>query len=108
MELHTGRCRNRDEHTPRYAFSVYSQPESDNKLGQIPKGTSSPQQIQFKPRASSSDIFIGREDYLAKLKTFFTPQPNEPQRRKKFLLYGMGGIGKTQICLKFIEENSDL
>ncbi|KAF8156899.1 hypothetical protein B0H34DRAFT_658284 [Crassisporium funariophilum] len=25
-----------------------------------------------------------------------------------FLLYGMGGIGKTQICLKFAEEMSDL
>jgi hypothetical protein len=108
MVLHTGRCRNWDEHDHRYALSVYSQPESDNKLGEIIKGTSSPPKIQFKPRASSSDIFIGREDYLAKLRIFFTAQPNEPQRRKKFLLYGMGGIGKTQICLKFLEENSDL
>ena len=108
MELHTGRCRNRDEHTPRYALSVYFQPESDNKLGEIPKGTSSPPKIQPKPRASSSAIFTGREDYLARLRIFFTAKPNEPQRRKKFLLYGMGGIGKTQICLKFIEESSDL
>ena len=29
------------------------------------------------------------------------------RKRKFFLLYGMGGIGKTQICLKFIEEMSD-
>ena len=29
------------------------------------------------------------------------------QKRKVFLLYGMGGIGKTQICLKFVEEMYD-
>jgi len=108
MELHTGRCRNRGEHTHWYAFSVYSQLDSDKKLGGFFKETSSQQKIQFKPRASSSAIFIGREDYLAKLRSFFTAQPNEPWRRKSFLLYGMGGIGKTQICLKFIEDNSDL
>ena len=32
---------------------------------------------------------------------------NDNVRKRKFLLlYGMGGIGKTQICLKFIEEMS--
>ena len=56
----------------------------------------------------SSAIFTGRRDYLAKLRAYFSAEPNEPLRRKSFLLYGMGGIGKTQICLKFTEENSDL
>ena len=27
--------------------------------------------------------------------------------RRSCLLWGMGGIGKTQICLKFIEEMPD-
>ena len=26
---------------------------------------------------------------------------------KFFVLYGIGGIGKTQICLKFVEEMAD-
>ena len=108
MELHTGRCRNRDKHNLRYALSVYPWPEFNNKLGEIPKGTSSPPKIQFKPRVSSSAIFTGREDYLKLLRIVFTAEPNEHRRRKSFLLYGMGGIGKTQICLKFIEESSDL
>jgi len=107
MELHTGRCRNWDEHTHRYAFSVYSQPESDSTIGAITKSTSSPE-VQFKPRVSSSAIFTGRDDYLEILRIAFTAESNEPRRRKSFLLYGMGGVGKTQICLKFIEENSDL
>ncbi|KIJ94074.1 hypothetical protein K443DRAFT_37057, partial [Laccaria amethystina LaAM-08-1] len=52
--------------------------------------------------------FTGRTEIIAKLKEHFLNSPNnQVQRRKYFLLYGMGGVGKTQICLKFIEEMSD-
>ena len=34
----------------------------------------------------------------------FAPQGQVDRSRKSFLLYGMGGIGKTQNCLKFVEE----
>jgi hypothetical protein len=64
--------------------------------------------IEYKPRAPSSTNFTGRRDYLMKLQAFFNAESDGPRRRKSFLLYGMGGIGKTQICLKFTEENSDL
>ena len=62
--------------------------------------------IPVKP--NSSIRFTGRTDVLAKLKQHFTAESNDKLRRRKFfLLYGMGGIGKTQICLRFIEEMSD-
>ena len=32
---------------------------------------------------------------------------NELTSRRSCLLWGTGGIGKTQICLKFTEEISD-
>jgi hypothetical protein len=64
--------------------------------------------IEYKPRTSSSANFTGRRNYLAKLRDYFSVKPDGPLRRKSFLLYGMGGIGKTQICLKFTEDNSDL
>jgi hypothetical protein len=64
--------------------------------------------IEYKPRAPSSTNFTGRGDYLTRLKDFFGAESDGPLRRKSFLLYGMGGVGKTQICLKFAEENSDL
>ena len=55
-----------------------------------------------------STRFTGRTEVLAKLKKhFFTNTYDAVQKRKFFLLYGMGGIGKTQICLKFVEEMSD-
>ena len=55
-----------------------------------------------------STRFTGRMEIIAKLKEHFSANLNDRfQRRKYFLLHGMGGIGKTQICLKFIEEMSD-
>ena len=55
-----------------------------------------------------SNRFTGRTNVIAKLKEHFSVNPNDSaQKRKIFLLYGMGGIGKTQICLKFIEDMSD-
>ena len=55
-----------------------------------------------------SNRFTGRTEVIAKLKRHFFNTNNSAQKRKFFLLYGMGGIGKTQICLKFVEEMSDL
>ncbi|KIJ92388.1 hypothetical protein K443DRAFT_685293 [Laccaria amethystina LaAM-08-1] len=55
-----------------------------------------------------SNRFTGRTEAIAKLKShFFTNTNDSGQNRKFFLLYGMGGIGKTQICLKFVEEMYD-
>jgi DNA replication protein DnaC len=77
------------------------------KLDDIPKTISLPK-IEYKPRTSSSMKFTGRRDYLTKLRAFFNAESDGSHRRKSFLLYGLGGIGKTQICLKFTEEISDL
>ncbi|KAM6494354.1 hypothetical protein JOM56_010715 [Amanita muscaria] len=54
------------------------------------------------PLKPPSTFFTGRDTYLQALKDCFSPKTYS--ERKKFLLYGMGGIGKTQICLKFIEQ----
>ncbi|KAF8986529.1 hypothetical protein BDQ17DRAFT_1289637 [Cyathus striatus] len=52
-------------------------------------------------------MFTGQEQYLEALKKHFKPEISNDLSRKYFLLYGMGGIGKTQICLKFIDETED-
>ena len=54
----------------------------------------------------SSTLFTGCEEYLQRLRDYFLSSIED--KRKSFLLYGLGGIGKTQICLKFIEEVSGL
>ena len=82
-------------------------------LMSIPGGTVKATSLPCQPKRQNKSIpdpspnFTGRRDYLEKLKNFFDPRVEQPQRRRDFLLYGMGGAGKTQICLKFIEECSD-
>ena len=68
--------------------------------------TSSDGVVPLMPNPSTR--FTGRTEVIAKLKRhFFTNTNDGVQKRKFFLLYGMGGIGKTQICLKFVEEMYD-
>jgi len=55
-----------------------------------------------------SNRFTGRTEVIAKLERHFSNTDDSAQKKRKFfLLYGMGGIGKTQICLKFVEGMSD-
>ena len=61
----------------------------------------------FSLKPNSSALFMGRTKQLDILKRHFAPRMDgEPLYRRYFLLYGMGGIGKTQICLKFLEESN--
>jgi hypothetical protein len=61
-------------------------------------------QIPVTQMPNSSPFFTGRRDVLDKLEKIFTHQATS---RHSCLLWGMGGIGKTQICLKFIEGMSN-
>lgn len=56
---------------------------------------------------AASTFFTGREEILQRLKSLFI-DGGPGKNRKNVLLYGMGGIGKTQICLKFLEIASKL
>jgi hypothetical protein len=51
-----------------------------------------------------SRIFHGRQAILDKMHFYFTQTRGKQQ---VYLLYGIGGIGKTQIAFKFIEESSN-
>ena len=55
-----------------------------------------------------SNRFTGRTEVVAKLRKHFFMNTNDSTQKRKFLLlHGMGGIGKTQISLKFVEDMSD-
>ncbi|KAF9001699.1 P-loop containing nucleoside triphosphate hydrolase protein, partial [Cyathus striatus] len=58
--------------------------------------------------ACTSQNFVGQEIYLERLHEYFSKSNNMTKSgRKMFLLHGMGGIGKTQICLKFCDEMAE-
>src|SRR4051812_262969 len=61
-----------------------------------------------KPMPSSGRLFTGRQSYLDGLEAYFVPRVPGPKSRRRFLLYGMGGVGKTQICVRFTENYSHL
>ncbi|KAI9835608.1 MAG: hypothetical protein M1819_002059 [Sarea resinae] len=54
-----------------------------------------------------SSMFTGRKATLAELKVAFNtpPSPGQRQTQKRFVIYGLGGSGKTQFCCKFAQEN---
>ena len=89
----------------RVIFSAYLKPTTVDLLQinyNVVNATTSDAVIPLKP--NSSTRFTGRTDIIAKLKEHFTSPSHELWTRKYFLLHGMGGIGKTQICLRFVEE----
>lgn len=49
--------------------------------------------------------FTGRWQILRKLEAFFALRQGGSCPRREYVLYGMGGAGKSQIALKFAEEN---
>ncbi|KAJ7766069.1 hypothetical protein B0H16DRAFT_385446 [Mycena metata] len=49
-----------------------------------------------------SRIFCGREDILTKMHQLFS----DTGVNHIYVLHGLGGVGKTQIALKFISESS--
>ncbi|KUJ13717.1 tetratricopeptide repeat domain-containing protein [Mollisia scopiformis] len=56
-----------------------------------------------------SSIFTGRDLLLKELKHMLdvaTPQ-HQSHSQKRFVIYGLGGSGKTQFCCKFAQDNRE-
>jgi hypothetical protein len=68
--------------------------------------TAKEQHVSYQPMPCHNELFTGREDCLETLRRYFVPR-DKSRPRRSFLLYGMGGAGKTQIGLKFAEESSE-
>ncbi|KAJ7446618.1 P-loop containing nucleoside triphosphate hydrolase protein [Mycena latifolia] len=69
----------------------------------VPTSTSTqtPQHVNNCPPPSR--IFHGRQSILEKMHQYFTDSPGN---QHIFLLHGLGGVGKTQIALKFIQKSA--
>jgi hypothetical protein len=63
--------------------------------------------LSHKHMLSCSPLFTGHEDHLDRLDQYFGRETDQPRRRKRFVLYGLGGTGKSQICLKFVERRAE-
>ncbi|KAK5260992.1 hypothetical protein LTR40_003095, partial [Exophiala xenobiotica] len=55
-----------------------------------------------------SPVFTGRNEDLELLTTSFAPRPPlQRQHQRRFVLFGLGGSGKTQICLKYVQDQRE-
>ena len=50
----------------------------------------------------ASRMFHGRQDILGNMQHFFS---QDLGKQRVYVLYGLGGVGKTQTALKFIEQS---
>ena len=67
-----------------------------------------PTKVTYRPMPSSSGNFVGREDYLAKLEALFVDGRAQKGSRPVSVLSALGGMGKTQISVRFAETRSHL
>lgn len=59
------------------------------------------------PRGSSR-WYTGRRELGERLAQAFSYDPLTPSKKQKtFVIIGMGGAGKSEVCLKFAEEHRD-
>ncbi|KAJ7615525.1 hypothetical protein FB45DRAFT_1064418 [Roridomyces roridus] len=76
-----------------------------HKLAPISSASAQPSSVRTNSCPPPSRIFHGRQGILDKMYDYFS---EDTPRQRVFLLHGLGGAGKTQIALTFIEEESSL
>ncbi|GAB1317905.1 Nephrocystin [Madurella fahalii] len=63
--------------------------------------------LHFYIPEETSHTFIGRQDLLSEMRNAFFPngRPTAVSTLKSFVIFGMGGSGKTELCSKFANDN---
>ena len=63
----------------------------------------------FEVPRNTTSTFTGREEICEQLRVRCLPSsmPNIRGQQKRYVIHGLGGLGKTQICLKFVEDHRE-
>lgn len=65
--------------------------------------------IHYEVPHNVSSVYTGREDISQRLREICLPSKRREIRgmQKRFVLFGLGGSGKTQVCLKFAQDHRE-
>jgi len=74
-----------------------------NEFAQACKGAIAHYNKHFEVTQHLSPVFTGQRQIGKRLETAFTPSEYKCPLQRCFVLFGMGGAGKTQICLQYAE-----
>lgn len=66
-----------------------------------------PRNEHFEVPQHVSPVFTGQAQIGRRLETVFAPSSHERSKQRRFVLFGMGGSGKTQICLQYVYTHRD-
>lgn len=59
------------------------------------------------PRAATN-LYTGRKELGVRLARAFSFDPlTPPKQQRTFVITGLGGTGKSEVCLKFAEDHQD-
>lgn len=96
---------NQLEHNHKEVMEVLE--KIDVKPANFQPSSTSPFQSIIPP--PPTDVFTGRDDYLRLIETsLMLPKTSvELGKQRRYVLYGTGGMGKTQLALKFLDKNSE-
>ncbi|KAI9710441.1 MAG: hypothetical protein M1812_007409 [Candelaria pacifica] len=91
------------EATELVGFDIYN----NSKPFTYMKSNNTQRNKHFHVPYNASSIFTGRADISKRLEDSILSRPGteDTSMQKRFVLYGLGGSGKTQFCLKFIQDH---
>lgn len=89
---------------------------SINSIGNSVAHTKSITNKHFDTPKPVDQFYTGREDQAKQLNNWLLPKGSQKldtapektnEKQQRFVIYGVGGSGKTQFCCKFAEDNRD-
>jgi Mrp family chromosome partitioning ATPase len=72
-----------------------------NKDGSAPDRDNGARNVHWKVPRRPSTLFTGRTELIARIKDFMQA---DSQRDRVFVITGLGGSGKSEVCLKIANE----
>ncbi|KAI9148182.1 Kinesin light chain 4 [Paramyrothecium foliicola] len=99
-----------EEVVRRWSHSVSKEPPRTGKPPDKSSTMKDPTSIilSFNPPVEQTADFVGRDEMLQEMHAILCPKISQQSSARILVLYGLGGIGKTQLSLKYAFDRQEL